>query len=36
LLLSAVLLDEPLSAFDGAGLGIIALGLWMVTRQGYR
>jgi drug/metabolite transporter (DMT)-like permease len=34
LLLSAVLLNEPLGGFDGVGLGVIALGLWMVTRQG--
>jgi drug/metabolite transporter (DMT)-like permease len=32
LLLSAVLLNEPLGGFDGAGLGVIALGLWLVTR----
>jgi len=33
LLLGAVLLHEPLGAMDGAGLGIIAAGLWLVTRS---
>jgi drug/metabolite transporter (DMT)-like permease len=33
LLLGAVLLDEPLGRWDGAGLGAIAAGLWLVTRS---
>jgi drug/metabolite transporter (DMT)-like permease len=32
LLFGAILLNEPLGGFDGAGLGVIAIGLWMVTR----
>jgi len=32
LLVSALLLREPLHALDGVGLGVIATGLWLVTR----
>lgn len=32
LLLGALLLNEPLRSLDGVGLGVIALGLWLVTR----
>lgn len=33
LLLSAALLHEPLGPMDGVGLGIIAAGLWLVSRS---
>jgi len=33
LLVSALLLGEPLRPLDGVGLGIIATGLWLVTRS---
>jgi len=32
LLSGALLLNEPLRGLDGVGLGVIALGLWLVTR----
>src|SRR5262249_50775611 len=33
LLVSALLLGERLHALDGVGLGVIATGLWLVTRS---
>lgn len=33
LLSGALVLNEPLRSLDGVGLGIIALGLWLVTRS---
>jgi drug/metabolite transporter (DMT)-like permease len=33
LLSGALLLNEPLRAWDGVGLGVIALGLWLVSRS---
>jgi drug/metabolite transporter (DMT)-like permease len=33
LLLGAALLHEPLAPMDGVGLGVIAAGLWLVTRS---
>ncbi len=33
LLLSAILLDEPLGRWDGVGLAVIAAGLWLVARS---
>ena len=33
LLLGAILLGEPLAPLDGVALGVIALGLWLVTGE---
>jgi drug/metabolite transporter (DMT)-like permease len=33
LLLGAILLNERLRPLDGAGLGVIAAGLWLVTHS---
>ena len=33
LVLGAILLHEPLQTLDGAGLGVIAAGLWLVARS---